>query len=172
MYRVIWLCSIWPVVYAHYFVVWCITSCNCGQPGCSSMIKASTIGNSFVRMLIFICRCVHYPCGAGVWCFLYSWAININSIIAYACNTRPAGIINIVYSYIIIVGYLPDLLHTRTTHISNIVIDIGIINNSCILNDSYRTCTGRIIIINNRAVDISLWCACPIIIRRIVSTAY
>ncbi len=173
-----WLRRIWPVrrrVYPYYFIIRSISTSSGSQFSCRNVIIPSpcaSISNTFVRMLIFVSICINHPGRAGIRRLLHCRAINIHSITVYARNTRPAGIINIVYPYIIISGYLPYFLYTRTAYISHIIFNISVINNSSIMYNSYRAGMGHIVIVYSRTCDVSLRCTYPIIIRYVIPAAY
>lgn len=83
---------------------------------------------------------------------------------------RPAGIINIVnVNRFMSIPF--NIAPARAANIPAVIVIITITDNSGVMNNVNYPCTGHIIVINIRAVNISAWRKNPIIIRHIIPTA-
>lgn len=116
--------------------------------------------------MLTISRRIYYPCRPCIWRSPYFRAIDIHGIIDYpASAVWPVNISDVVNTHITVVGNLPDLINSRAGYISAVVINISVVNNSSTVNYIYHAGLWYIIVVNVWSVDISLWCANPVIIR-------
>jgi len=116
--------------------------------------------------LLPVSCCVHNSCRACIGCFPYFRAINVYCIINYsAAAVWPVNVVDVVNTHVTVVGNLPDLINSWAGYISTVVINISVVNNSSTVNYIYHAGLRYIIVVNVWPVDISLWCANPVIIR-------
>lgn len=117
------------------------------------------------------CR-IYYPCRPGIGCFPNFGTIDVDCIVNYpATAIWPVNIGNIINTYVTVVGNLSDLVNSWAGYIGAVIINIGIVNNGCTVNNIYYPGARNIIIVNVGPVDISLRSANPVIIRYAVIVA-
>lgn len=159
----------------YYFVIRLGGSCSLRQSlGVGTVISPSaiaTMSNCFIRVLLAISIAVYNTCRPCIGCFVYRRPINIYSVILYPCSSGPAVIINPI-NRDAPVGHALYIFSARPGNIGPVIINISIVNNSCITYNGYRPAPWYIIVVHNRAVNIGLWCTYPIIIRYTVAAAY
>lgn len=129
------------------------------------------MGNGLVRVLLTVSIGINYTGRPCIGCFIYRRAINIYSVILYPCSTWPAVVIYSVNRYIS-AGDALDIFAARPGNISAVIINIRIVDDGSIMYNSNRPAPRNIIIINNRAVNISLRSAYPIIIGYTIAVTY
>lgn len=130
----------------------------------------SAMTNALVWVLFFVCICINYPGRPGAGSFFNHRPVHIHSVIMNINSTWPVSVINFIDLRALVRKSL-YILGTRACNISSVISGIGIINNGGSVYNIYHSCMRHIIIINIRAVNISLRRAYPIIIRDIVITA-
>lgn len=122
--------------------------------------------------MLAISRCIYYPRRPCIRSFPYFRSINVHGIINYpAAAVWSVNISNVINTHITVVGNLPDLIDSGTGYISTVVINIGVVNNGCTVNNVYHAGLRYIIVVNVWSVNISLWCTNPVIIGHIVTIA-
>jgi hypothetical protein len=115
-----------------------------GQFGRSTMIKcrrrtaATPVGYSLVGVLLLVCSTINYPCRACIWSCLNGRAVDIYGVIMNIVNSSGVVYIGNIVNFDILVGCLPDLLRARPGNIGLIIINIGIINYSGVMDNAHR----------------------------------
>ena len=164
------------MVNLYYFAIRSFVTGNLTQTGriigVDSSVTAASVGYAIIRVLLPVSRSVYYPCRSCIGYFSYFRTVNVYCIINYpAAAVWPVNVVNVVNTHVTVVGNLPDLVNSWAGYVGTVIINIGVVNNCCLMNNVNYPCLRHIIIIDIRPGNICLWRANPVVVGHIVTIA-